>query len=811
MPFTISKSASLASESPEALLWDLRTRKIPGLLSHQADILRDYMETALDRPDVAFQLPTGSGKTLVGLLLGEWRRQKYGERIVYLCPTKQLVNQVAEQANSKYGMRVIPFTGPKVEYDTAAKNDYLNGDAIAITPYSALFNVRPFFENPNIIILDDAHAAESYISSQWSLRIDRSDEEHKNLFIALAGVISKVISHTDQQRLSGDEEFLWEKGWVDKLPTPLFFPLIPEIANLLDTYVRETNLAYPWMLLRDHIQACNFYYSSQEILIRPLIPPTSTHAPFAAVKQRVYMSATLGEGGDLERITGRREIYRLQVPLGWDKQGIGRRLFILPERSLSEDEQDQLTFEMMGKTGRSLVLCPDDRNAKRLRELITQRIGFPTFQASEIEFSKQPFISKDQAVAVIAGRYDGIDFPDEECRLMIVHGLPRATNLQERFIISRMGAVALLNDRILTRVVQAFGRCTRAATDYAAVVIRGEELNKFIMTRERRTFLHPELQAELEFGIEQSKERTLADFLENLDLFLNQGKEWAEADASLIALRQGFTQKKLPGSDNLRAAVSHEIEYQSALWRGDFIMALEEARSVLAELKDTELIGYRALWNYLAGSAAWLAANAGMASLKPLAKTYFNAALAATGSIGWLVGLARNQLADVPAPSSDESVLTTILIERLESVLEKLGTLHNQKYDVEEKAIMDGLSTNNSSQFEDAHRRLGTLLGFESGNSEGAALRDPLWIVDDTTCLIFEDHSDAGENAIIHIAKARQVLSHPELVPVNLGVAEGTVITPILISSALSADQEALPHLRDVYFWHIEDFRRWAL
>ena len=50
------------------------------------------------------------------------------------------------------------------------------------------------------------------------------------------------------------------------------------------------------------------------------------------------MSATLGQGGDLERITGRKKIFRLPIPEGWDQQGIGRRYFIFPERSLETDD-----------------------------------------------------------------------------------------------------------------------------------------------------------------------------------------------------------------------------------------------------------------------------------------------------------------------------------------------------------------------------------------------------------------------------------------------------------------------------------------
>lgn len=114
MPFKLSKTSSATTDSPEALFLDLRSRKIPGLLAHQADVLRVYVEKALEETDAALQLPTGSGKTLVGLLLGEWRRRKFGERVVYLCPTRQLVHQVAEQSRAKYGLKVNAFTGKKL-------------------------------------------------------------------------------------------------------------------------------------------------------------------------------------------------------------------------------------------------------------------------------------------------------------------------------------------------------------------------------------------------------------------------------------------------------------------------------------------------------------------------------------------------------------------------------------------------------------------------------------------------------------------------------------------------------------------------
>src|SRR5436190_11261949 len=141
-------------DSPEQILLDLPRRKIPGVLLHQGEVLRTYRKFAVDEGDVALQLPTGSGKTLVGLLVAEWRRRKFQEKVVYLCPTKQLVNQVVEQSQSKYGIRALAFTGKQADYAPSAKAEYDNAETLAVTTYSGLFNTNPYFNDADILILD---------------------------------------------------------------------------------------------------------------------------------------------------------------------------------------------------------------------------------------------------------------------------------------------------------------------------------------------------------------------------------------------------------------------------------------------------------------------------------------------------------------------------------------------------------------------------------------------------------------------------------------------------------------------------------
>jgi hypothetical protein len=808
MAFKTLKAPTVSLESPETLFRDLRSRKIKGLLSQQADLLRKYVAEALDQSDVALQLSTGSGKTLVGLLIAEWRRMKFKERVVYLCPTNQLVHQVVDMATSQYGLKVHGFVKKKADFDPAAKGDYSEAEVVAVTSYSHLFNIKPFFANADLIVLDDAHSAENYISKMWSLRISRFD--HELVYKAVVSVFLDGLSHSDKQRLVEPAKSSWDSNWVEKIPTPSFIKRVSELISVLDTNIEDkTDLSYTWSLLRDHLHGCHCYLDPREVLIRPIIPPTFSHKPFAGAKQRIYMSATLGEGGDLERITGRSKILRLKVD-GWEKQGIGRRFFLFPQRSLNEHDTRSLILQVLKKAGRSLVIVPDDESANEYGQAIKEKLGIPTFYAKDIELSKKPFLNETHATAIVANRYDGIDFPEEQCRMLVVAGLPRATNAQEKFIISRLGAVALLNDRILTRIVQAFGRCTRSDTDFAAVLIEGEELLNYLLAPDRRKFLHPELQGELQFGIDNSKDQKADDFLENADNFLKQNAEWKQADGSIVQIRQESVRRQLPGTTDLQAAVEHEIAYQEAVWDGDFLTAFDACRSVLGALNDTTLRGYRALWSYLAGSAAWLAHNSGTSGMDAHARTQFANAQKAASGVAWLARLAQLQPASTLASGAASPALC-VQVENLESVFEKLGTTHGRKYDEEEKLIVTNIKENQSDKFELAHKHLGNLLGFKADKVESTGSPDPWWVLSDDLCVVFEDHSDAKESdGKLDVSKARQVATHPNWLRKHLNLPEKVNVIPVLITPFSKASPDAMPHLKAVCVWNLNEFREWA-
>lgn len=811
MAFTKISQKSSAPESPDLLFRELTRRKFPDVLPHQQDMMKRYSYEAVNERDVALQLPTGSGKTLVGLLIAEWRRRKFKERVVYLCPTRQLVYQAVEQAEQKYGLSVVGFTGSQRDYSPSEKAKYRQADAVAITTYSSLFNTNPYFSDADIVIIDDAHAAENYVAKMWTLSVDRFDTLHSTLHSVLASILEPYIDSTSYTRMTGKLDNSLDSMWIDKIPTPIVLQIHDELVEVLDAYTQDNDLKYSWSMLRNHLMSCHMYISFSEIVIRPIIAPTWDLPSFNNPKQRIYMSATLGEGGDLERLLGRKKIHRLPVPSGWDVQGVGRRFFMFPSLSLKENEEAELRRTLLRKATRSLVLVPTDNLKNEIVKDINDNLSLEVFSAEDIEQSKEDFVKSTGTVAVIANRYDGIDFPGDECRLLCIEGLPKAVNAQERFFMSRMGANVLFNERVQTRVLQAIGRCTRSLEDYSAVIVTGEELPDYLADPRRRQYFHPELQAELWFGVEQSKDKSISDFEENFDLFIENGDDWDSANQMIVEERNRAVKAPFPSIKQLSDAVKYEVEYQIAMWQKDYTEAVSCAESVIGVLTDSQLGGYRALWEYLAGSAARLAAaSEGIPSFDVKAIEHFKAAKNAAKGVPWLVQLSKQVQVDTHNFVEDaRNALVMFQVEKIENVLNSLGTRHDRNYAQRERQILDGLQ--NASSFEAAHKLLGEHLGYDAGKVESDASPDPWWQIGNL-CIVFEDHANANEKSSLDATKARQAASHPLWMKKNVNScqSDNVEILSVLVSPVLTATEGAIPHLIGFSLWRLSDFKEWA-
>lgn len=802
MAFNFEKIVKRKFSSPQEMFRENKKKKVSGVLDYQSKMIDAYLEKQ-EKPDIALELPTGSGKTLIGLLIAEFRRNNFNELVAYLCPTRQLAKQVYEQAIEKYGLDPVLFIGNQGEFNAGDVTRFKTSKAIAITTYSAIFNTNSFFKDAaDVLIFDDAHSAENYIGSFWSLDIDR--EKHPDLYFQLIELFSGSLSEQVYQKLTIPEHTIYDLFWFDKLPYPDFLEKFSDAYAILNSYCPNQNdLKFNWIAIESILNCCYVYLSSSRIFIRPIIPPSLHHPAFRNAKKRVYMSATLGLSGELERITGVSRIERLPLLDEWKKQTIGRRFFLFPELRATEEEAMNHLVEILKLVDRALVLAPNERAAGDLQSTV-RKAGFEIIDKKEFEASKKSFVEKKKVAAVLANRFDGIDLPHEECRLLVISDLPKATNLQEKFLIAKMCASILFHERIRTRVTQAIGRCTRGANDYSAVYVLGNELRDELLMDKKQQYYHPEIQAELIFGQQQSEKDDLQELTDNFKSFLDfTGEQWQKAESLIYEYRDNCTLKEDNTFSLLMGSAPHEVNFLYSFLGKKYAKAVEDGEKALTYLNGKEVQGYRAFWYYNLGNVAFAAALDGHSEYVPIYKKYFRLADEAATTIDWLSRLSKFR--DETAPVHPNLSYIQSQAERIERALLRIGLSSAKKFEDKVGSILALISSNESSDVENAHQALGELLGFVSEKSTDSSAPDPWWVCEDQ-CLV----SEIKLKDVLGAVDVRQAAKHPDWMKSKTAHSK-CMFTITVLTTATLAEPDALIFSDQLYYLSIEEYKAFAL
>lgn len=811
--FKPRKRENINFKTPQEMYDDYKNREIKGIHDHQSKMIDNYMQEAFDKPNVALELPTGTGKTLIGLLIGEFRRRKNKEKVLYICPTNQLVHQTVEYSKNKYGIKAIAFTGKIKDFDPKDKAAYSLSQAIAVTSYSSLFNTNSFFSDADIIIFDDAHSGESYVSSNWTLSVSRT--QYSELYKLIVDLVKPAIDEVFYDRMQNETPHLDDYNWFDKVPNIRLRDLLPIILKNVDSFMAETNcdLRYAWSNIRNHLHACNVLLSYKEISIRPYIPPTLTHRPFHDAKQRIFMSATLGKSGELERSYGIMEIYRLPMVKDWENKSIGRKYFMFPNISFESDKRSEIVKKITVVSPRTMMIVNDNETATKVIAFLKKDTDVEIFTAKDIEKSKDKFVNSDNGFAVIANRFDGIDFPDDECRMLILFDLPNATHLQEKFLISRMSAMTLFEERIKTRVVQALGRCTRSQTDFAAVCIFGDELTSSLLSPSKIAQFNPELQAELSFGQHHSSEQNSVDeYLNLLNIFLNDREQWEESgcEEDIIGERDEIIDKGIQFDVKVYEALlnssKYEVQAQYDIWRENYNSALSNVDRIMTILSPyDDLKGYRGYWAYVGACCSYALFKNGNVMHKAIYCEYLEKASKTTISINWFNKLIEdeNQLKSITIENMD------MVIENLEKLMNKYSNTHLRKYYSELDTMLTLVKSENGEDFEKGHVLLGTLMGFKSLKPKGKGTPDPIWLLNDEICLVSEDKIYENDQKAIPIGDIKQANGHINWIKANammLNINKKTRIITIFISNSKYVDEDGVIHSNELFYLNRDEF-----
>lgn len=245
------------------------------------------------------------------------------------------------------------LVGSNRDWPPAERMRGLAGEAVIITTYSSIFNSHPHIE-ANWLVLDDAHAAEGYVAGPWSMTLRRFAE--RNAYRAVVGALVGRLPTERTERLLDDDLDPARRPRIEMLgPDVVVDARVLEAAH--EALTPDSKARWAAETLVNKSGALCAFVAWDEVLIRPMVVPAEMHPAFAQARQRVYLSATLGQAGELERAFGRTNVERVATPPDWERQGTGRRLVVAPGAA---DGADPVAFiaETIAEHERALALVP---------------------------------------------------------------------------------------------------------------------------------------------------------------------------------------------------------------------------------------------------------------------------------------------------------------------------------------------------------------------------------------------------------------------------------------------------------------------
>lgn len=773
----------LAFDSPEELFSKLPNREQSHgyLRAPQVDALRDYMKIQKEN-DIALELPTGTGKTAVGLLIAEWRRRKSSGKVAFLTLTNQLAGQVLLESE-KLGIDAADLRGTKDTRDQAEVGKYRAGQSIAVTTYSNLFNVNPVIQDSELIIFDDSHGGEHYASDMWAVEINTDD--HGDEYEELINLIRPCLSDSQYRTISDELEY----GVVEICDINGIKEASSGLIEIIDS-INDRSVHFPWSAIRNNLLSCIFFISISKIVIRPIIPPTHTHLPFINTKQRIYMSATLGGEGDIIRSYGITNICSIHAQHAqW-----GKRYIFTPGLYLEEDECDQFISEVWNNLSdrRALLLAPSFNSVNRVFENISEKMDPKPIQlgSNDIEESLDVFVGNKNTILCLAGRYDGLDLPGDDCRLLIIAESPGAVGALERHQKEHWKLGPLLRRRERTRLIQGMGRCTRDATDFSVIILLGQSLTNSITTPIVAQGLPGEIQREIRWGITQGEiakedKKSLAEMVVGLLCDSNYRKEANEN------LEGDAIPEVISDVESFNESAKFEVKYSRTLWDGNYSKAYEIARNSADNITDSELSGYRAWWFYLASIAAYLQEE------KDQEIDCLKRARAIGVNSGYLDFLLRRRN-ETPALKDVNTSLNS-QAEGIWNLLEKWGW-HGPKFGNNIKEMLDGLAAlSEPGKYHIGLELLGKCLGAETIRTTDDGDPDVIWIFPNQA-FTFEAKSDKKLDATISKKDIQQAKGHLDWLREKREDCKDISIVSVLVSPIKTIHKAGIPHAKDLSY-----------
>jgi hypothetical protein len=689
------------------------------LWSGQYDALQAWVR-ARSKRDVLINLNTGSGKTMLGVLIGQAMANERGGKCVYACSTIDLVLQTEREAKK---LGISPTTYYESTFSTSG---FEQGKTFCITTYQSVFNSNTTFRRHDVnkFIFDDAHVAEKAIRDAFTISITRDD--YPTLYTRVAELLSPAFEAAGQ-RFKLKEIFDRNDNGIALVPPMLAVEASDEISETIRKALNgKLDLVFPYNYIRDKIKICAITVSGGAIEIAPpFLPPAATYPFSQEDMRRVYLSATLQTQSEFARAFGKKPDETIEPTTD---AGNGERCILFGSFVPDEATGPKLAVAIKAKQ-KLVIACRSYLEAKAWEAFaaVPKRKDFSSMLDS--------FRTSTNGALVLVARVDGIDLPDEVCRVMLIDGLPSGYSQLERFQIEFCAMTSLAATKLASRITQVFGRINRGRKDFGVFILRGKTLNNWLGDAENAALLPELLQKQLLLG-EQISENMLKNrdhqaITEVMEEVLARNADWITTYGDRIANADLPPEAKASAREKdalLSQAARSEAEAMYLAWQGDF----DGAAAALAEtadkaaIADVRLAGWHSLW------LGWFYQLAGD---NDAAAGEYKRARARLGFGIYLPKAEGTEAKEGANVSVRGTSLFDLVSEQLASRFEReLGIIQRRFAALAEQHA-------SSAQHEEAVRALGEALGFAASRPDNVHRTGPdvLWIDEEGKCgLLFE-------------------------------------------------------------------------
>ncbi|RYD85685.1 MAG: DEAD/DEAH box helicase, partial [Verrucomicrobiaceae bacterium] len=449
--------------------------------------------------DVVLKMSTGFGKTTVALVHLYSFMTETHRPVVYLCPTTQLVEQVLQEAEN-LGISAVPYR--KGERYPAASA--VAGQSIIVCTYDKLFNARSTFERddvdlvPHALVLDDAHSGIQEVRDSFTIRIEK--DENEALFNELLEPLRAPCKDYHPGIWTGVER--GDEAAAFEVPFWIWAPLIEQLRTALDAHSGDEGLKFVWGYLRNHLRWCRCIVSGEVIEILPDLPAVQLARPYFEAEHRLFMSATLSDDSALVRELGCDPDAAREPIVPPSDGGVGERMVLAP--SLMDPKLDRewvMTWcRKLAKKFRVVVLTPSEKAAREW-----EAVGATVEIGDKVKETVEGLKKGTLSFVAFAQRYDGVDLPDESCRVLVIDGMPIGQGLADDYDRKVPGRPGGAYRRWIYRVEQGMGRAVRSQADYAVVVLTGPDLVNFLAKRDVVELMGATTRAQLQLSEDLTK------------------------------------------------------------------------------------------------------------------------------------------------------------------------------------------------------------------------------------------------------------------------------------------------------------------